>query len=360
MTEDFLSDKRPDLVTEACAWIAQLETGDLTSEDLAAFREWMARSPAHQQEIRRLAYLSRDVNILTEMAEPLKVAAARQRALMKKDILTSKWGHLRYMTASICVALLLVLGFFFIAGRDSPSPDPVLITTAVGSHRDVKLSDGTVLKLNTDSEVKIEYDADRRKVNLLKGEAFFQVTHNPDRPFIVYAGGKSVRAVGTAFVVRFLPKKFEVTVTEGQVELLNAAELTQDNRLDLPEMGSLEGAGAAPLISSLQLKAGESISYMDSVQTEAIEIISQREIRRKLSWQEGLLDFSQTPLVDVIDDLSRYTSLKIEISDPELRDLKFGGIFRVDELQALFDALETTFDIKVEYLENDIVRLSHH
>ena len=97
---------------------------------------------------------------------------------------------------------------------------------------------------------------------------------------------------------------------------------------------------------------------MGSAQKDVVKLISKREIDRKLSWQQGLLDFSDAPLETVIEDLSRYTPLTIEISDPELRDLKFDGIFRTNELQSLFNALETSFDIKIEYVGDDLVRLS--
>jgi len=78
------SRQAPDITAEACAWIAQLETGDLTPADVDAFREWMHRSPRHVAEIQRLARLSADLNILTALAQPLREAAAHYEPFVER------------------------------------------------------------------------------------------------------------------------------------------------------------------------------------------------------------------------------------------------------------------------------------
>ncbi len=362
MSHNFTSDIKNDLTTEASAWLAQLESESMKSDDLAAFKEWVERSPAHKREIRRLASLSNDLNILAEMAGPLREAANKQRQIgnIRSKI---KWPKLNALASFGLVVTFMVLGNFFINTLEQVN-SPILYTTNVGVHREIELNDGTVIGLNTDSKIEIDYSPMRRKVRLLKGEAFFQVAHNPDRPFIVYAGEKSVKAIGTAFIVSLLPKAFEVTVTEGKVELSNTANITNNPTLDALgihqsiQRPAISEAPAMPIF----LSAGETVTYdpdeSSKVLTDVIETVSEREMQRRLSWKDGLLDFSETPLIDVIDDLSRYTDMKIEISDPALRNLKFGGLFRTDELQALFSALETTFAIKIEKINEKHVRLS--
>ena len=263
----------------------------------------------------------------------------------------------------------IFLSDFFINHNEVSQKGPLLYATDVGSYREITLSDGTLLELNTDSKVEVDYSPERRKVRLLKGEAFFKVAHNTKRPFIVYAAEKSVRAVGTAFAVSLLPQSFEVMVTEGKVELTNTVEVepvkeggtSQEKRVELP---TKKLSLSRSVVTPIYLEAGETVAYDQSRQkrlhSELVQSVSKREIQRKLSWQDGLLDFSETPLIEVIEDLSRYTSMKIEISDPELRNLKFGGLFRTDELAALFNALETTFNIKVEKINDSHVRLSRY
>jgi len=354
MTEDFGSILKTDIVSEACAWIVQIEDRNLTIADQAAFKEWVNRSPVHKAEIRRLAHLSGDLNSLTDMMQPLDEAMMRHRKVRKPKIWRKRFMPI--LTVSV-VAVFMVFFGINSGHQTSPALDtPVLYQTVVGGKQDIILTDGSVLKLNTDTEVEVDYNAERRKIRLIKGEAFFQVAHNPDRPFLVYAGDDVVRAVGTAFRVRRLDEKIEVTVTEGRVELKTEAPHV-DVVILVPEKNEAEKSPIAR-IKPIAIGAGESITYMASVQNNTVEKISKREIERELSWQDGLLEFSETPLDEVITDLSRYTTLKIEIADPELRDLKFGGLFRTDGLSVLFDTLETDFDIEVDYAEDNVVRIS--
>lgn len=366
MSKTFSLENSNDLTTEACAWIAQLESESMKSDDLAAFKEWVQRSPAHLREIKRLAKLSSELNVLTDMALPLKVAAEQRRRVSILDLKVRR-PNLQYLTGIICLVAVFFVGSYWLDNSSVSVSEPILYTTEIGGHREILLSDGTRLNLNTDSEIEVDYSLERRKVRLLKGEAFFEVAHNANRPFIVYAAETSVRAVGTAFVVHLMPKKFEVTVTEGKVELSQSVlneQVVKDSENRLADSLRDRQEATSTKEVPIYLEAGEKVVFDKSdqiyLQEELVETVSEREIKRMLSWQDGLLDFSETPLIEVINDLRRYTPMIIEISDPELRNLKFGGLFRTDELQALFNALETTFDIKVERVDNKHVRISRN
>ncbi len=351
-----------ELAQEACAWIAQIESESMTACDHIAFEEWLGRSPAHRAEILRFAQFSSELNLLTEMADPLREAGNNKRQLSAKTN-SPVWKTVNFAAGCAVLLFVVLFGTQWVVQNEEALDGPVLYKTAVGSYRKIMLTDGTLLELNTDSEVEVDYTATRRKVRLINGEAFFQVAHSKKRPFIVYAGERSVRAVGTAFVVSLLPKSFEVTVTEGKVELSKTVRVDELESLNLTSQQTSQQLLKQELSTdSIYMSAGESVIYNPQVEvdlnTEVVDSVSEREILRKLSWQDGLLDFSETPLVEVIEDLSRYTTMKIEIQDPELRDLKFGGLFRTNELQALFDALEMTFDIEIEKLSEQHVRLS--
>ncbi len=352
MKDNLGSNSSQDLTLEACGWIAQLETGDLTSEDLLAFKEWMGRSPAHRKAIRRLAHLSNDMNVLTEMAEPLKNAAKAYRSIKGN---TRRWFKMPHAIGVSLVALMMFSILFFVNQTGYVENTPLMIATEVGVHREFKLSDGSTVMLNTNSELEVDFNAERRKVRLLKGEAYFQVAHNAKRPFIVYTGNQSVRAVGTAFLVRNIMKKIEVAVTEGRIEFTSPSVLTKNVSLNAQHDSSYPSEN---LTSKVYLDAGEYLVSQRNTPKE-VESISIAELQRKLSWRNGMLDFSNTPLSEVIEDLNRYSSLNIVIADSELNNLKFGGMFRVNEMNSLFEALETTFNINVNYDKNSI-HLSKH
>ncbi len=352
MTESFTSNKSSDVTSEACAWIAQLETGDLSPEDLAAFREWIGRSPRHADEIMRLAHLSSDLNVLTEMADSLEQASESLRPIVKPGIGRSSIRSRLAAVTAVMAGVAAIAAAVVLINRDSSGPDyPFIVATDVGGYQETTLADGTIVRLNTDSQLEVDYDRDERSARLLRGEVYFDVAHEPDRPFVVYVRDKYVRAVGTAFVIHLREADFEVTISDGRVELA-----------DIPverDVGSTVAQGGAVLASTkpLSLHAGQRFVVSSLGEAKPVVEISERDLQRELSWQEGLFDFSETPLNEVVNEVSRYTSLQIEFADPELGDLRFGGIFRIGETEPLFDALEMSFDIDVEYVDDDQVRL---
>lgn len=357
MNRDRFSSEAPDITSEASAWIAQLETGELRPADIDAFREWMHRSPRHVAEIKRLARLSSDLNVLTELAEPLRDAVSRYEPIMR----AGRRSVFKPLMSAVFIIMMSVV-IVFLSHRPKPDAEaghPLLVATAVGEYQEVELDDGTVVKLNTDSRIEVVYGSDIRKIRLLKGEAYFDVVSDASRPFFVYAGESYVRVVGTAFLVRLFDKDVEVTVTEGRVELAKTAVL---HRTDIPEgITGNQGKRAGnqdnqpkPII----LEAGQSTIVTLEQSKSPIVDLSPRDIQRELSWQQGLLDFSNTPLEEVVRELSRHSLLEIEIVGPSLRELKFGGIFRTGETQPLFDALQGSYGINVEYLEDNKIRLS--
>ena len=360
MTENIKKFKPSEITAEACSWIAQLETGDLTPEDFAAFREWMQRSPCHAQEIRKLAHLADDLNILTEMAGPLEDANRHFSEIVARRR-TPAWRRPAALIASIAALAMIGVGAGLYLTRETPNESALLVATAIGDYQETTLPDGSIIELNSDTQIEIDFERDQRLVRLLRGEAYFEVAEDPDRPFVVIAKDKYVMAVGTAFAIRVFDLKddLEVTVTEGRVAVSDADVPTLDYalasvRLDKPLSPSGSGESAAPL---LFLKAGQNVIVSDRPTVAPIVEMSDRDMQRKLSWQEGLFDFSETPLIEVIQEVSRHTSMRIEITDPDLRQLKFGGVFRTGETSALLHALESSFHVEVEHVDDNHVRL---
>jgi transmembrane sensor len=169
---------------EACAWIAQLDGGEPSQEDLDAFREWIHRSPRHQEEIKRLSAIWGDLNVLTELAVPL-----RKRRPKFLDLL-------KFRVAAVAATLLVgvVVGVYVLWPPNHVPPVEAgsVFATAIGERKPVTLADGSKVLLNTDSRIQIDFTSDQRVVRLLQGEAFFEVAHNAERPFLVYAGANVV------------------------------------------------------------------------------------------------------------------------------------------------------------------------
>jgi transmembrane sensor len=220
---------------------------------------------------------------------------------------------------------------------------PVGYATTEGGYQRITLSDGSIIVLNASSEVQPILSASERRVRLLRGEAHFIVAKDPQRPFRVQAGSLEVCAVGTAFNVRMSPRRIEVLVTEGRVQVDEArAEPAAGPRP--PTLPDFSGA------SFVEAGRRMVVSIDTSVRVPApkIEALDPQTIRAELAWQEPWMVFVDTPLVEVVAQFNRRNHVQLAIDDAELASLPIGGTFRAENLEAFVRLLSTNNDVVAE------------
>jgi len=326
---------------EAATWVTKLDSKRLQPEEFAQFKSWLGTSKAHTAEFENAATLWGKLDALAEFSDIVPVPA--KKGVLKR-FASSVAGYLPRPKYALAAAAVLAISLSIPSLYKETEPASVAIyTTAIGEHKSIALTDGSKILLNTGSQVDVAFNEDRRILKLVKGEAHFDVAHNPKRPFEVHAGTNIVRAVGTAFTVELQPETVEVTVTEGRVELATIAQA--DDGIEVPHETSLA------LVNS-----GQSAQFSDYIQS--INTIEQEEVERRLAWRKGALVFKGDALVDVIHEIGRYTKTKIVISDPVIRDLKVGGYFKTNETEAMLQALEANFGVSVKWVGTDLVYLS--
>ena len=369
-------DDRETIEAEARQWLVRLD-GDtpLSPEDTAALREWKDRSPTHRAELQRISAFWSDANVLTELAIPLSNQTdANHHASVVGRLYAwfspfKRPGALVAMSlASIAVAALAI--WFYPLSQGAANG---IYGTAIGELQVKALTDGSVLHINTDSQVQVDYSEDVRKIRLLRGEAHFEVAKDTERPFEVYAGKSMIQAVGTAFSVLMKERDIRVTVTEGKVELATqidnvmAARQENDTSVDMPDKSLKRPA----LVKIGSLSRGQSAIYdnaigdvekdVRNVESVAgkihVESIPEQELKRQLSWREGYLVFNGDLLADVVSEVNRYSPVTIEIADPALRQLRIGGRFKVGDLEALYEVLEISFGVHVNRLDDQHIQL---
>jgi len=355
---------------EAGAWLIKLDGDNVPSaEELASLREWLERSPVHREQLRSFAEFWGKMNVLTELAVPLGHANGRA----KRSFVENLRHAIPQLGQASIVTAVIVIG---VATTFWLRPDPFLSSndfyaTAVGQQRSMTLADGSVVLLNTNSQIKVAYDNEYRNVRLLQGEAHFTVEKNAEHPFRVYAGNGRMQALGTAFSVYLKDDTVNVTVTEGKVELACVSRLVTNQLLQQETpLGTVKSSGSNAIVDSGfvetlgTIKAGESATLQgvlgtDTVSTiDAIEIVEVQEMAKRLSWREGMLTFAGDPLEVVVDEISRYTTVSIEITDPDVRSTRIGGRFPIGETDAMFDALEANFGLRVTRLSHNHVLVS--
>jgi transmembrane sensor len=359
---------------EAAEWLVRLD-GDraLAPEELASLREWLGRSPVHREQLRRFADFWGKLNVLTELAVPLGQAKGRaNRRFVGLRHVFPQFGRAVFVTAALVIGIGIAATFWL--RPDLPLDSNGLYATAIGQQQSTTFPDGSVVLLNTNSQIKVDYSDEYRDIRLLQGEAHFTVAPNAARPFRVYAGHGRVQAVGTAFSVYLKGNTVDVTVTEGKVALASVNVPGSQNTQRLPQQGKPSGTGQSSgsiaildsgLVETLgTIQAGESATIQgvfdaDIASTiEVIETVEEQEMAKRQSWRDGVLTFAGDPLEVVVHEISRYTTVSIEFSDPAVKATRIGGRFPIGETDAMFDALEANFGLRVTRLSRDRVLVS--
>jgi transmembrane sensor len=203
-------------------------------------------------------------------------------------------------------------------------------STAVGEQRLVRLEDGSRIRLNTDSRVRVAFSRGERRLVLARGEAYFDVAHDARRPFIVQAGDASVRALGTRFDVRRDAGQVRVTLLEGRVRVRHDGQprswtLAPDQQLTL----SAGGAGTT------RTADGASAT----------------------SWTTGRLVFHETPLAAAIAEVNRYSDRKVALDAQGLSGRLVNGVFDVGDTDSFVRGVAALIELKATATPDGSIRL---
>lgn len=208
------------------------------------------------------------------------------------------------------------------------------VTTLRGEIRRLPLVDGSVATIDTESELHLVMASDSRRIALARGQAWFQVAKDRDRPFIVDAGIAQVRAVGTAFSVRRIGERVEVSVTEGTV-------------VTWP-------TGAKGTMSVLtQGQYATFASDREGPQTGT----APAEINRSLAWREGEISLEGETLANAVAEFNRYNNQQFVLTDPTLGSERLVGLFKIDNPIEFAQMLEKTLAVTTTVTSTEI-RLS--
>jgi transmembrane sensor len=307
--------ERPEITdnlrNEAVRWLLRMHASDCGAAERLACRDWLRADARHQAAYGQVEAQWRQMD-----------SFKAQRFHARDDALSYRPKPKAYIrnvpTFAATAALLLALGLtdFGPDGWYGVTADYVV---GKGGRQTVTLTDGSRVELNTDSAVRTHISRWRRSVELVRGEVYFNVTHDADRPFIVHAAGGSITDIGTAFEVYRQPEKVLVAVEEGSVRV--EAKETHD------------------------LVAGQQIAFAplgDFLPKPTEDIAS------LTAWRDGRVVFRDRPLDEVLSEIGRYHDTAIRVLDPMQRSLRVTGVFRTADLNAILDTIAMTLPIKVE------------
>jgi transmembrane sensor len=310
-----------DIETRAAEWIVAARVRDDWDDEKAADLEnWLAQSPAH-----RIAYLRLD----NAWGRTARLAALRppRSPFALREILPRILPALVKTAAAVAAAA--VIGYFVWPAQ---RPHERTYATALGGHDILKLPDGSQVELDTDTVLRVSLD-DKRKVWLDKGQAYFQIAHDPAHPFTVTAANRKVTVLGTKFLMRQEPQRLEVSVMEGRVRL-ESSESSGRQRSALLTLGD------------------------DAVATETAMVVTRKTPRARqeeMAWRRGLLIFDQQTLEEAAAELNRYNTRKLVIADKQAADLIIGGTFRTNDVEAFTRVVREILGVQTNTRGKDII-----
>lgn len=297
---------------QAAAWLARQDKEPLDSAEQAQFESWLEADSRHLGAYLRL----RAVWARLDRLGALRAPAPTENV--------SRGRMLRNLAAAVLLALLGGGGWWLGTLPHSHSYD-----TAIGEMRRLAMEDGSVIEINTNSELKVAYSDQSRDIWLARGEGNFTVAHNKDRPFIVHAGNTTVTAVGTAFSVQKAGHDgIKVAVSEGLVAVRSAP-------------------GKPPLyVAALQTVRVPEGNDATVTEDTIIRPASKEEIANQLGWRKGLVILSGETLGEAAAEFNRYNVAQISVAK-SVAEVRIGGVFQTKDIDGFANSAAKSFGLRV-------------
>lgn len=293
-----MSSLNQEIDKQATDWAVRRDLEILSPEEEREFDSWLAA------DIRHLGAYGRAEAVLARL-ERLHSGAVVESVPYVAD--APRWTRRRIVLAGSAAAGFAGLGAVGRIAWESAHPNEnrsdQYFATTVGQTHEVRLADGSVMTLNTNSKASVHFSDEVREIHLLQGEALFDVAKNKRRPFIVTAGDTKVRAIGTSFTVSMLPARpILVLVREGVIEL-------QRTTMAAPVRASANVQVLAPPDAPIATVA-----------------VPEAQVERDLAWQYGKIAFENQSLQEAADEFARYSDVRIVV-DPAVADRTVTGLF---------------------------------
>jgi len=347
---------RTEIEETAAAWFAKRESGDWSASEQSKLEAWLDSSTSHRiayirivsawERSGRLSALGAGVplgaipardtwNLSPASNAPSSLASSGHfestpdfegsSASFRPQATWLRTAPQRRQRLRIAAAFLILSTtagiVWYFSGYGASS-----YRTSIGALSTIPLADGSKVTLNTNSQIDVVFSNKARTVKLDRGEAFFEVSKDATRPFVVEIADKRVVAVGTRFSVRRDEDDLRVYVEDGRVQI---------KRLRI----------AAEAAETLLPAGSEARTAKNSL---LVDQPTAAQVEQLLSWRTGYIRFSDTRLADAVVEFNRYSLHKIVIEDPATANIHIGGNFRTDDADGFLGLLQSGFPVKVD------------
>jgi transmembrane sensor len=315
---------------EAALWTWRLDAGELPQAEQRQLEAWLREDARHRVAFKEV---QRTWHLLDRLAPPAREewSAAPERSGWRSA--PRRWYRPAAAAAAAVLAAAIATGLWV-----SRRPGWQVLSTAIGQERHVRLADGSRLTLNTNTRLEVRFTRARREVYLRRGEAHFDVVHDPSRPFLVHAGSALIRDIGTQFEVRLRSDRdVDVLVDEGRVEVQGPPTAGQGTARSVAR-GETAGWARSLCAGERLIVAGPRLTVLT---------VSPRQLADALAWRQGALVFTSEPLSRAIAEVRRYTDARIVLQGPQVASLRVSGRFRTNDVPGFLEALQAALPVRV-------------
>lgn len=358
------SNRDEEILEQSSLWVARLSRG-LTSEETEQLQEWL-RDQQCRNVLFKMAKLWDQMDALQGLTDAFPIpekmtpeaAANANNAVNARDVtngaLAAKKSSLykrtcvsTYVLSAAAVAMVMVIvGSMFFLGTNKPDMTfSQTFATTKGQTSSIYLNDGSNLILNTHGRVHVRFSAEERLLQLEQGELSINVAHDASRPLSVITSKSVVQAVGTAFNVNLRDnQEVDVIVTDGVVRVKERSPSDEGRPVGrLPE-------------AAMTVTKGEKVTLNRRKET-AVKL-DDADLAVALGWRQGNLIFRGETLEEALTEVSRYTHVRFEIADDDIRKKQIAGRFKIGDIQGLLSVLDKNFQIRAEWTGDNKIVLS--
>ena len=349
------------IIEAANEWLLAMHEEGVSAAEEQAFAAWLRESPVHVREYLKAeavfatlegvdaakrvdveALLVSDDDTVVDLPRPgyssrgKRITAIGMPAARAVEEGASPRRRPVLWAMAATVPLAAAVAFWY-----STLPQANVYTTGLGEQRRLVLEDGSVIDMNTQSELTVRMTEAQRSIDLIRGEALFTVARDTERPFVVASEHATVRALGTQFNVHKRNGDVLVTVLEGRVAVEHTPAL-------------INGRGSAAVIEEppVELGAGDAAEVLPA---EPIRPVAKVNTERTVAWTERRLIFENEPLSAVVAEFNRYNSRQLVINDIALSRERISAVFDADKPGALVRFLEQNAGIVVTESQTQLV-----
>ena len=318
---DVPAGRSAELEAQAAAWVRRQYFDDWSAADRHALDQWLNESVAHQVAYWRIQAGFEATKRLAALRTPMRTQGTASASRKRRPLTLS-------MAAALVTVSLVSVGASFMF-----FPKQKTYITPIGGQEIIRLADGSQIELNTNTKLRTENSFfGGRRVWLDRGEAYFDIKHDDDHPFIVFASRHRLTDLGTKFSVRAGDDRVRVALIEGAIRL-ESIDASKHQRATL-------------VTGDVAVADAKSVSVRQAAAPQ---------LKREESWRRGLLIFQRTTLADAVAEFNRYNPRKLRVRDANVAKLRIGGTFSADNPTLFAQANATMLGLRVILQGNELV-----